>query len=516
MDQAEAMDKMLDEAEPVEVWDQAQLKRAVVSLIRKTATNQEMRIKHPDEPARFLDSEVELFEEINKMQALATSPELYTEFVKLNGVAKMTELLDHENKDIALAVVDLANELTDPEALIEAASEEGSRALVDALVENSFLELLIKNLQRLDESEDDQKQGVYSTLGIVENLSEVQPGALDAMCEKSDLIPWLLKRLTVKGIDGNKLYASEILSIVCQSSDGNKKRVAGGEGIDKLLALVAPWKKKDPKDSEEAELISNLFNTICSTLMITENQVALVEGEGIELMVIMLQARKFAARCALRVLDFAMMRQTSACERFVKAMGLKTLFPAFMRPSSVWQTKSPEGKVGVREDEEHVVSIIATLLLRLSGDAHARTVGKFVENNFEKLDRLVELHEKYHKQVSAAVAREEDEEEEEDESEEGKQERQYLLRLDRGLFTLQHIDTTLAYLIAEAIPAIEGRIKTLLHQSDVSIAEVVTVMEEFQTNIGDDKDGTSDPLKMKEVAGDLILFLKDYAAQPEQ
>jgi len=31
-------------------------------------------------------------------------------------------------------------------------------------------------------------------------------------------------------------------------------------------------------------------------------QVALVEGEGIELMVIMLQARKFAARCALKVL----------------------------------------------------------------------------------------------------------------------------------------------------------------------------------------------------------------------
>jgi hypothetical protein len=35
---------------------------------------------------------VELFEEINKMQALATSPELYTEFVKLNGVAKVRSL----------------------------------------------------------------------------------------------------------------------------------------------------------------------------------------------------------------------------------------------------------------------------------------------------------------------------------------------------------------------------------------------------------------------------------------
>ena len=43
--------------------------------------------------------------------------------------------------------------------------------------------------------------------------------------------------------------------------------------------------------------------------------------------------------------------------------------------------------------------------LTLPRDAHARCVGKFVENNFEKLDRLVELHEKYHKQASAAVAR---------------------------------------------------------------------------------------------------------------
>jgi beta-catenin-like protein 1 len=378
----------------------AQLKRAVTSLTRKMTANQELRIKNADEPARFMDSEVELFGEITNMQALATSPELYVEFVKLNGVTKMTELLDHENKDIALAAVELANELTDPEALVEAESEDGARALVDALVEKSFLELLIKNLQRLDEAEDDQRQGVYNTLAIVENLSEVQPAALDSMCEKSDLVAWLLQRLTVKAFDQNKLYASEILSILCQSSDANKARIGGGGGIDKLLGLVAPWKKKEPKDSDESELISNLFNTICSALMVAGNQTTFVEGEGVELMVIMLQARKFAARCALKVLDYAMMRQTSACEHFVRAMGLKTLFPAFMKPSTVWITKSPDGKLGQREDEEHVVSIVASLLLRLSGEAHARCVGKFVEQGFEKLDRLVELHEKYHRQVA--------------------------------------------------------------------------------------------------------------------
>lgn len=45
-----------------------------------------------------------------------------------------------------------------------------------------------------------------------------------------------------------------------------------------------------------------------------------------------------------------------------------------------------------RRRQEHVVSIIAALLLRLSGDAHTRTVHKFVENDFEKLDKLMELH----------------------------------------------------------------------------------------------------------------------------
>ena len=39
-------------------------------------------------------------------------------------------------------------------------------------------------------------------------------------------------------------------------------------------------------------------------------QVALVEGEGIELMVIMLQARKFAARCALKVPTYTIQPQS--------------------------------------------------------------------------------------------------------------------------------------------------------------------------------------------------------------
>jgi beta-catenin-like protein 1 len=144
------------------------------------------------------------------------------------------------------------------------------------------------------------------------------------------------------------------------------------------------------------------------------------------------------------------------CGRFVGAMGLKTLFPGLLKPGSIMAKKAKDAKSSgsTREDEEHVVSIIASLLLRLSGDSHARAVNKFVENDFEKLDKLLELHEKYFSLCSQQDEEEEEEEEveEEEEEEDGKSEEEkakakaerleamrYARRLDKGLFTLQQV-----------------------------------------------------------------------------
>ncbi len=61
-----------------------------MGLERKVHRNQELRVKHGDDPSKFMESEIELFEEINKLQAVATAPELYVEFVKINGVARVS------------------------------------------------------------------------------------------------------------------------------------------------------------------------------------------------------------------------------------------------------------------------------------------------------------------------------------------------------------------------------------------------------------------------------------------
>ena len=60
-----------------------------MGLERKVHRNQELRVKHSDDPSKFMESEIELFEEINKLQAVATAPELYVEFVKMNGVSRV-------------------------------------------------------------------------------------------------------------------------------------------------------------------------------------------------------------------------------------------------------------------------------------------------------------------------------------------------------------------------------------------------------------------------------------------
>ena len=47
-----------------------------------------------------------------------------------------------------------------------------------------LLELLVGNLKRLDESGSEDAAGVYRTMGIVENLSELRPATREAICEK--------------------------------------------------------------------------------------------------------------------------------------------------------------------------------------------------------------------------------------------------------------------------------------------------------------------------------------------
>ncbi len=119
----------------VEQLDEVSLKRLILAYEKKSLKNQEMRMKFPDSPEKFMDSEIDLNDAIQSLTVVATNPELYHVLVETGAVTSLVSLIPHENTDISTAVLNLIQELTDVDTLNE--GKEGADVLIDALVSPS-------------------------------------------------------------------------------------------------------------------------------------------------------------------------------------------------------------------------------------------------------------------------------------------------------------------------------------------------------------------------------------------
>ncbi len=128
--------------------------------------------------------------------------------------------------------------------------------LITTFVDNSLLELLVSNLRRFDETDETQASGVYKVISIFESLLSFLPPLARQIAETTDLIPWLLERIqadsgaqpdkesTASGkprneVDSNRLYASEVLSVLCQEDRHVRLAVGTESGIDNLLRVLS-------------------------------------------------------------------------------------------------------------------------------------------------------------------------------------------------------------------------------------------------------------------------------------
>lgn len=449
-----------------DVLDEGGLRKMILLFEKRNLRNQEMRIKFPDAPEKFMESEVELHSMIEELKAVATVPDLYPILVDLNAIPSLLELLAHQNTDISVAVVDLLQELTDVDILHESA--DGADTMIESLRKQQISALLVQNLDRLDESVKEESEGVHNTLAIFENLTEMRP----VMCKEAadqGLMQWLLKRLKLKmPFEGNKLYCSEILSILLQDNNENRMLLGTLDGIDVLLQQLAIYKRHDPTTSEEQEFMENLFNSTCSALMIKENRDRFLKGEGLQLMNLMLREKKLSRNGSLKVLDHAMsgLDGRDNCNKFVDILGLRTIFPLFMKTPK----RNKKRLISTDEHEEHVASIIASMLRNCKGSQRQRLLAKFAENDYEKVDRLLELHLKYLEKVDtvdAEIDNENDGEEDDD--------AKYLRRLSGGLFTLQLIDY-ITLEISSTSDAVKQRVVQILNLRKASMKTIRHVM----------------------------------------
>lgn len=479
-DTKEAMD-YLDTADGGDVIeeriDAAWARRLMTNLERKINKNSELRARFDGQPEKFMQSEADLDSEIKGLSILTEHAEYYDEFTRAGGAEKLVGLLAHDNVDIAINAIEIVAELVDEDVEVE---QEQWDVLIEAMLDADLVSLLIQNFDRCDELQNESdRQGVYHSLAILEAL-----GSQLRIAEKAgtdDAFRYLLARIQVTESDlsQNKQYAAEVLQVLLQESSMLRKKVVKLGGTDIILQLLAPYRKRDPRENSiEEEFAFNLFNTLICLVQEDEGKVACIEGEGVELLLIMLQEGNMSRSEALKTLDHATVRQGQAvCERIVEAAGLKTIFGLFKKKLDNRST-------------ENLLDVLAAMLRFLPGDSseRIRTIAKLTEKDCEKITKLLEWRHKFTAElakVDKQIVKERralPQEDQEDMADEW-----YIRRLDAGLVVLQTLNVILAWLAAED-KAANKRIQSGLENDGESLTSLKAALKEQLAGVEDGAD----------------------------
>ena len=280
------------------------IKKCLSKLEKTLKKNELMRSKFINDPTKFIESETELDYEIKQFSCISSAPELYYLLADNDFGKLLISLLSHENTDISISCLDLLNGLLEGDSLGEEEDEEGGgdkedenskvakesiSLFISYLVEQlQILPILTDNINRLKESNDEEKEGIFTTLSILENIITFDKENCTKLM-KTNFITFLIQRITIKEFDSVKLYCTELLSEIANYNVEIKQYLISNGAIEALLQLTSLYKRKDPKESDEIEMMENSFDILCFLLSIDEGKLKFLEEEGIELMLIMLR-----------------------------------------------------------------------------------------------------------------------------------------------------------------------------------------------------------------------------------
>lgn len=524
--------RLVDEAEEVKALDVASLKTLLLKFEKRINHNQEQRIKYPQAPEKFMDSEIELHATLAELQAVTASPELFPTLLQNSSLELVLGLVTHDNVDISLSAISLLQELTDSDEDEEQQHKQFVTPVVDRLLKLQCLELVVTNLDRLDDADEDASEddtaGVFSTMSLVENLVGVQPSSAALIGERTPLLSFLVRRLQPRvtgtsagaaSFDAMRLSCSELLSILLQADEGNQARfvqLKEPDGLECLLQALAAYKKRDPASSDEAEFVQNLFLSLRAVLLLPQGRDLFRAAEGFELMVRLLKEQRFCSVGAVRVVSFAVRGSRENCLRLVEAGGLRFLFPALMgvgvpriylaggtTGSGTSSSSSSSGgssagaavptDVTSREVVAAAVTAISSLVLHLHAsselDAGARLASKMSESGCEKALRCVELFSKAARRLRVAedaverdVARAVAAGDAEAVQQYSDPDMLYALRLQGGLAAVQQLALVVAYsfLFAESARA---PITAALEAAGGGLEDVLGVLREWAANM---------------------------------
>lgn len=457
------------------------IRRHIVSLESKLLRNQQDREENPDDPERWIKSEVDLEEQIRLFQDLPTKPELYEVFEEHGGLRVLCDALLHPNIDIAMTTLTVLNDLLDPETIV---GMNNAKRFLSTLRTLGIDKLCITALLKINEDNGEvDYEGVKCALGLLENLLELFPPLAAEVGTNVDLVLFLLKRMkSSKTIeyDHNRVHAGELLCILLQQSEDCLKLVGDSkvDGIDRLLRIITVYRKKDPEGIEQEEVVENTFQCLCSLMLIESNRTTFAKLQGIKLLIRLIKERRSTYKLAIRLLDYALMDCPASCNMFVEGMGLKSISSVLMRKGVKNKQRSEDEK----QEDEHILGVLHSLCAHCTGTNLARVINKFVEHKYEKLERIVELHEKY-TALSKVAARHMENRSRSSKSMlsagGARQDEEYLERYEAGLSNCQLSDSILIRLYNMGNGNLSTCLLLLLHNKGVKIQDIYDNISDY-------------------------------------
>jgi beta-catenin-like protein 1 len=503
-EQSDAGDVGVDDNEDaVDVPDMSTMQALLVSFEKRITLNLQQRSKFMNEPEKFMNSEIDLSVDIGRLSAAAANPELLSMIIQADSIKSILGCVTHDNIDISIQTIKLLLEITEPTSLLEI--EENGDLFLSSFLKDHGLELIVHNLSRLDdEGNADYEQCFHNTLGIIENLIELNDTVALAVTERTHILKYLLERLTKKPYSDNKLYCSEILSILLQSDSIIPIKLCNipdMNGMDTLLQAIAVYKKAEVESIDEKEIIENLFLSLQTILLEKENQAKFVTCEGFELMIRILKEAKYAAICSIKSINYALIDNPAACAKLIDVGGLKYIFP-ILSGKGLPKGEKKSHQLSIEED---IISIMSQLAQHLYGnqtnDCATRLLLKFIENDYEKFKKCVDYYTKYrsklaitelHIQETIEMLSGDSSKQEEYESF-VTVENIYLTRLEGGLYVMQQLVVILIYVLiySSSTDTLVAYIDSKLSEDGANCSEILEIIREMIDNMDVNEDNAA-------------------------
>jgi beta-catenin-like protein 1 len=497
-EEMDAILKLVEEAPDVPELDLSGARLILVRFSKAVQKNSELRTRYADDPMKFMESEIALDEACSALTSLSSSPAFYPLLLEEHAGERTidtlcTLLLSHENIDVSIDALKLLHELIDAEEL--STGDEELEPFI-AHITDIFPTTIVRALARFpNEHEKNFADAVTHILAIIENLTDLQPKEVsEKLVQSSTIVEWIMQRLKQDSFNANKLYASEVLSILLTNvgvSGQEKlgKEVMKGAGMKNLIKYIAKYRKADPSNDEETEYVENLFDILCLSLHNhLENQQRFAAHDGIQLMLTMIRRNTYAKSAAFKAIDYGVLGCTKNCETLIDESGLKSIFGQYM-----FNPTTKKERADQTANELHLLEIISQLFLHTTDVRYLRLRRKFEEQGFIKVDRTVELLVKYQTRVDDAEAKHRSEKNgaggaaaaasssstaEDDVS-------VYDRQTDHGLTHVEQASIILAFLATSGDAPLRSRVEQNLHQQDLALKDLSKTLTRYVSMMGE-------------------------------